>query len=65
MPSKTPINAITIVCTMNVSLAQTLPRLSHLGGINDLLQTGHSERYVHARNAGEMEGLERHLRTGL
>lgn len=50
---------------MNVSLAQTLPRLSHLGGINDLLQTGHSERYVHARNAGEMEGLERHLRTGL
>lgn len=36
-----------------------------LGGVDDLLDTRHTERDVHRGDTGEMESLEGHLRTGL
>jgi hypothetical protein len=36
-----------------------------LGGVDNLLDTRHTERDVHRGDTGEMESLERHLRTGL
>ena len=41
------------------------PHFPHLGGVDDLLQAGDPEGNVHARDAGEVERLEGHLRTRL
>ena len=40
-------------------------RLDLLGDVDDLLQTRHAQGDVLRRDAGEVEGVERHLRRGL